>query len=363
VLNLLQGTSVLAPEFYASRSNELQTAATAALLTSSRYTQALIGLGLITCFVLYLAVVKKTVPVWSASLVVPVGALIEYQRRRSRLSFMKLHCLSEFYEKANARLTHDWEHLDTGEEFLNQDHLYARDLDLFGRGSLYQLICSARTQIGSQTIANWMTSSASTTEIRSRQAAVAELRARRDLPEQLASAAPTHVSDFRPDFLKQWLSSPTAPFPAWAPYAAFILAITSVLLPILYFYGWLALTTLWNALAALFVADFVFALNFRPRIKSVLDSLGSLSIDLPVLSALLEIVERERFTSPKLAGLARSLGVSGHSASRILNRLHHLVRLARLREDELLAYPCFCLLWGTQFGMSIDGVAATAFNF
>lgn len=96
------------------------------------------------------------------------------------------------------------------------------------------------------------------------------------------------------------------------------------------------------------------ALNFRPRIKSVLDSLGSLSIELPVLRALLGIMERERFSSPKLTKLANSLRGSSLSASHILNRLHRLVRLVKLREDELLGYPCFCLLWGTQFGMAID---------
>ena len=350
----LEDGSAPAPDFYSSRSEELRAATTAGLATYSRYTQALVALGLVACFLVYQAVANKSVPLWSAGCVIPVAAWIEYQRRRSRFNFMKLRSLSEFYEKGNARLTHNWERLDTGEEFLNQDHLYAKDLDLFGRGSLYQLICSARTQIGNQTIANWMNSPADAEEIRSRQTAITELRNRRDLPERLASAAPAHVSDFHPDFLKQWLDERTGQFPAWAQYVAFTLAITAILLPILYFSGWLALTTLWNALAALFVAGSVFALNFRPRIRSVLDSLGSLSIELPVLRALLEILEREQFSSPKLTTLANSLGGSGLSASQILNRLHRLIRLAKLREDELLAYPCFCLLWGTQFGMAID---------
>ena len=311
-------------------------------------------LGLVACFLIYQALVNKTVPLWSASLVVPVAAVVEYQRRRSRLDFMKLRSLSEFYEKGTARLAHNWERLDSGDDFLDQDHLYAKDLDLFGRGSLYQLVCSARTQIGSQTIANWMTSPANAPEIHLRQAAIAELRGRRDLPERLASAAPTQVSDFRPDFLKKWLSERSAQFPAWSSYVAFILAITAVALPILYFFGVIALATLWNALVLLFVADVVFALSFRSRIKSVLDSLGSLSIELPVLRALLKIMESEQFSSPKLTALANSLRGSGLSASQTLNRLHRLIRLAKLRDDELLAYPCFCLLWGTQFGLAID---------
>jgi hypothetical protein len=347
-------TSVPPSEFYARRAEEVRAATDASFATHSKYTQGLVVLGLVACFLIYQALVNKTVPLWSASLVVPVAAVVEYRRRRSRLDFMKLRSLSEFYEKGTARLAHNWERLDSGDDFLDQDHLYAKDLDLFGRGSLYQLVCSARTQIGSQTIANWMTSPANAPEIHSRQAAIAELRGRRDLPERLASAAPTQVSDFRPDFLKKWLSERSAQFPAWSSYVAFILAITAVALPILYFFGVIALATLWNALVLLFVADVTFALSFRSRIKSVLDSLGSLSIELPVLRALLKIMESEQFSSPKLTALANSLRGSGLSASQTLNRLHRLIRLAKLRDDELLAYPCFCLLCGTQFGMAID---------
>ena len=347
-------TSVPPSEFYSRRTEEVRDATTAAFANHSKYTQALVALGLVACFLLYQALANKSVPLWSASLVIPVAGLIEYQRRRSRINFMKLRSLSEFYEKGTARLTHDWERLDSGDDFLNQDHLYAKDLDLFGRGSLYQLVCSARTQIGNQTIANWMTSPAGVLEIRSRQAAIAELRNRRDLPERLASATPSQVSDFRPDLLKQWLSARVDQFPPWAPYMAFILAITAIVLPILYFSKLLALTTLSNGLVVLVVVGFIFAFHFRPRIKSVLDSLGSLSFELPVLRALLEIVEREPFSSPKLTELAGSLRDSSLAASQILNRLHRLIRLAKLRDDEFLAYPCFCLLWGTQFGMAID---------
>jgi hypothetical protein len=350
----LNNVSIPAPEFYNTRTAELSAATTSGLATYSKYTQALVVLGLVACVLLYQAVANKSVNLWSAFLVVPIAAVIEYQRRRSRFNFMKLRSLLEFYEKGIDRLARNWERLEPGDEFLTEDHLYAKDLDLFGRGSLYQLVCSARTKIGCQTVADWMTSPANASEVRSRQAAVAELRNRRDLPERLASAAPAHASDFRPGFLKQWLSEPTQQFPLLASYVAFVLALVTVIVPILYFSGFLALASLWDVLAGLLVIDIIFALTFRQRIKAVLDSLGSLSIELPVLRALLEIVEREQFNSQKLVELSTSLRHNSVSASGLLSRLHRLIRLAKLREDELLAYPCFCLLWGTQFGMAID---------
>jgi DNA mismatch repair ATPase MutS len=78
--------------------------------------------------------------------------------------------------------------LEGGDAFISEDHLYSKDLDLFGHGSLYQVLCSARTQIGRETLARWMMSAAKREEIEARNAAVRELRPRRDLPERLAAA-------------------------------------------------------------------------------------------------------------------------------------------------------------------------------
>ena len=343
-----------ASQFYARRTEELRAATSINLEAYSKFSGAYVALGIAACILAYQALALKNLPLWTISLALPVAALIEYKRRRTRVEFLKLRSLSEYYEKGIARLNLNWEKLDAGDEFLDQDHLYARDLDLFGRGSLYQLICSARTQIGKQTIAHWMTSPAGAPAIRARQLAIAELRNRRILPELLAVAAPTQASDFQPDVLKSWATERLEPFPAWSPYVAFLLAVTAITLPILYFSGLLVLPTLWRSLGILFVVAMVFASHFRPRVKAVLDSLGSLAIELPVLRALLQIMEREKFSSPQLVKLADALRSSKTSASRSLLRLHRLIRLMKLREDELLAYPAFCLLWGTQFGIAID---------
>jgi hypothetical protein len=349
-----EDTSVPASGFYSRRAEELRNATTESLATYSKYTQALVALGLVACFLLYRALAVKSIPLWTAGFALPVAALVEYQRRRYRLNFSKLRSLSEFYKKGIGRLNRNWELLDTGEEFLNHDHLYVKDLDLFGYGSLFQLVCSARTQTGSQTIANWMMSPASVPEIRARQAAIAELRNRRDLPELLAAAAPAQASDFQAGFLKTWVGERLEAFPAWASFAAFILSLTAIALPISYFGGVLATATLWRCLGILLVVEAVLALYFRPRIKAVLDSPGSLAIEIPVLRALLQIMEREQFASPKLTDLANSLRSSKVPASGILLHLYRLTRLLKLREDELFAYPAFFLLWGTQLGMAID---------
>src|SRR2546423_12655959 len=63
----------------------------------------------------------------------------------------------------------------TGDRFL-ADHPYAHDLDLFGGGSLFELLNTARTEAGEETLAAWLRSGASVDEVLARPTAIDELR-------------------------------------------------------------------------------------------------------------------------------------------------------------------------------------------
>ncbi|HMC60981.1 MAG TPA: hypothetical protein VKJ01_17460, partial [Candidatus Solibacter sp.] len=62
-----------------------------------------------------------------------------------------------YFEKGMARLDGKW--IGTGEpgdRYLVPEHPYAQDLDLFGKGSVFELLCTARTRIGEDTLAHWL---------------------------------------------------------------------------------------------------------------------------------------------------------------------------------------------------------------
>ena len=65
-------------------------------------------------------------------------------------------------------------------------HPCARDLDLFGRGSIFELLCTARTRAGEETLARWLLAPAPPDEIRARQAAAIELSDRVGFREKLS---------------------------------------------------------------------------------------------------------------------------------------------------------------------------------
>src|SRR5215472_7880691 len=95
-----------------------------------------------------------------------------------------------YFEKALARLDGAWPGTgEPGDRYADPAHPYAQDLDLFGKGSVFELISTARTHIGEDTLARWLLSPADPATVRARQQAVDELRPRVDLREDLAVVA------------------------------------------------------------------------------------------------------------------------------------------------------------------------------
>ena len=107
------------------------------------------------------------------------------------------------YERGLERIDGTWAGRGPdGARFLGS-HPYARDLDLFGPASLFQLLDTARTEAGEETLAAWIGSPAAIDEIQARHPAVAELAADVDFRETLAVlAAEAHVG--RTSALNRW---------------------------------------------------------------------------------------------------------------------------------------------------------------
>src|SRR4029453_9279550 len=129
-----------------------------------------------------------------------------------------------FYDHGIARLEDTWHGVGaTGERFLSEDHLYSRDLDIFGRASLFQLLSRARTHLGEELLARWLSAPAGVATVRERQEAVAELREALDFREALATAGGAS-RDIDTVALSGWASAPAAPESIWLRTAAIVLA-------------------------------------------------------------------------------------------------------------------------------------------
>ncbi|HKO00517.1 MAG TPA: DNA mismatch repair protein MutS, partial [Thermoanaerobaculia bacterium] len=93
-----------------------------------------------------------------------------------------------FCERGIARMSNAWRGRgDRGAEFADDHHPFSGDLDLFGEGSLFELVSIATTSAGRRILAELFQSPRG--DVRERQQAVDELRDRLDLREELAVLA------------------------------------------------------------------------------------------------------------------------------------------------------------------------------
>src|SRR4029434_9025821 len=118
---------------------------------------------------------RQFVGVWL--FLVPVAAFIVLVRKHEQVIRRRDEAAKSivFYERGLARIEDRWQGTgQPGERFRDDNHLYANDLDLFGPGSLFELLSIARTRDGEARLAGWLTTPASPAEIAARQDAVAE---------------------------------------------------------------------------------------------------------------------------------------------------------------------------------------------
>jgi len=257
----------------------------------------------------------------------------------------------EFYERGLLRLDEQWTGTGVqGNQFDDPSHPYARDLDLFGKGSLFELLSCARTHGGEHMLASWLKSPASLDEIRSRQKAVDELRSNLDLREDLAGLGVDVRTGVHPDPLIKWGEGAvllnSVPLRILA---ALIAVLTLVSLAI-----WIAGgERLWPLLMILLEVAFIY--SQRRTVQHAVHSAEQAGQDLQLLSLILERLEKEEFKTDHLTKLRSALDRQGISPSRLIARLNFLIVLLDSRRNMLFAPIAFILLWEIQLAFFLEG--------
>jgi hypothetical protein len=224
------------------------------------------------------------------------------------------------YERGMARLDGTWTGAGAdGHRFAGAES-FAGDLDLFGSGSLFQYLNTTRTEIGEDVLAQWLLHGADPDEVVARQIAVTELRPMVDFRESLAvTAADVHVG--RTSALARWASLATPPFPAWT--TALFLALSAAGIAILVAVGLrrlpLGVAFLWLGL------QLGITLLWRSRSAEAFAAMDDAAADLSLLKVLLERLESQGFTAPRLNAIRDSLPADGQLASQSIASLQRLV--------------------------------------
>jgi hypothetical protein len=235
-----------------------------------------------------------------------------------------------------------------GAHFLD-DHPYARDLDLFGRASLFELLNTARTEAGEEMLAAWLRAGASVKEVLARQAAVDELRQNVDLREDLAVlAAETAIS--RTGALAKWAVATPVGFNRTIAYALAGCGAAAVVLAVLAIEEQIAVRWL---LFWLFAEAWI-ALAWKRRFQRVLTGVETPDRDLGLLSDLMARIEIEQFKSPRLVALQASLLTHGVPPSRRIAQLRRMVSWLDSTRNQMFAPIAYGLMLPQQLAVAID---------
>lgn len=71
----------------------------------------------------------------------------------------RLRRILEWYQRGLDRINDRWMgHGNQRTDLVSRDHPYALDLDIFGENSLFELLCTAQTASGEETLARWLSS-------------------------------------------------------------------------------------------------------------------------------------------------------------------------------------------------------------
>jgi nitrate reductase NapE component len=273
---------------------------------------------------------------------------------------------ARFFEKALARLDGQWPGTgEPGDRYLKPGHPYAADLDLFGKGSLFELLSTARTHIGEDTLARWLLAPATPEVARARQEAVTELRPRLDLREDLAVAGEEARTGVDPVSLAAWGEAPAVIENRGLRVALWVLtALGSVgaLALFVWLFGIVGILRLppgLDALArdlalAVLLVNGLFLHRHRPATAAVVDAVEEAAHELGLLSEVLVRLERERFQSGLLAALRRSLDTEGEPPSMRIARLNRLMERLDSRDHVIVRVLEPFLLWTMHTALGVE---------
>ena len=287
-------------------------------------------------------------------LLAPVAASIALVVAHDRVEQERSHAGRgiAYYERALGRLSNQWIGMgNQGERFRDPEHVYADDLDLFGRGSLFEMLSTARTGAGESALASWLLAPGDREPVIARQQAVAELRDRVDLREELALMGEDTRAAVDAGGPSRWGVQPPAGFFRGARVAAFALSAAAVITLGL----WIAHIAPLTVFLVVLLAEIAFSMAIRAPMERVIEGVATPGKELGLLMLLLERVEREQFSTPALVALKRSLETEGRSASQRIKRLGKLIEhFDSARYHDLFRLASRPLLWIPQFGMAIE---------
>lgn len=287
--------------------------------------------------------------------VVPmVGAgfgLRRYLQAGARWREIERRC--EYFERGLRRLTAAWQGEGrTGAEFAREGHPYQGDLNIVGEGSLFELLCTVRSEFGAERLADYLLEPVSLEESRRPQEAVRELREGARLREEIDLLGDFRAENSGSSAFEAWLEMPTIASPGVVRRVLLVSSVCAVVMGMGMLSHALALAVWLPLMLALVAMHLVAAGFYLRRVRPRLGQLRRLTNAFTILQHGLALMEKQEFQSPKLREMVAR--IQSQRAAPHLKGLERLIRLVEQREKDAFHYIAYFLAAGTQLVLAVD---------
>lgn len=235
---------------------------------------------------------------------------------------------------------------------LPDDHPFARDVDIFESGGLFDWVTIATTREGMNQLADMLGKPVEADEIKLRQAAVQELKHQMDLREQFYVEGAQDLPYVRTEHMLRWADQ-EAPFvPGWLAPTCAGLALATCFAAL--FFGLNPTVPTSLPLVACLFAEFVV---YRGWVKRTgLPSLNAelLHLDFTCLRKFLGILEKQDFKCERLREIVSALHLEGQSATARIRRFRRLIGLFEARRNQFVALLGPLVLYQTHLALAME---------
>ncbi|SFH43167.1 MutS domain V [Desulfotomaculum arcticum] len=273
--------------------------------------------------------------------------IVKHNRIKAKIKYLELLVLIN--DNAMRRLDGKWlEFSNSGERFINYEHRYTSDLNIFGQGSLFQYINSATSFVGEERLAHMLCFQAGLNEIKLRQQAIKELSPRLDWRQHLQATGMLD-SIRQPGNLEKLLTWAEEKPLFMNKYISLLLFCPVITLAVAIL-GYFHVTTLIPSYLWVFplaLQILIVAITAKTAHQTFSKTCNSV-YEVQRCSDLLKCIEAESFDSPLLKKLKRKLVKSSDAPSRQIKKLFSIVDRISMRYSSLYPVINIAVLWDLQ---------------
>ncbi len=340
--------------YYRQRLQDLQLQLSLQLKNKSKlgWLRFTVALCIIAC--VYLLWPKGLVFVIPVSLILLIVFVrLVFADNKNKHAIQHTRHLIKINEDEVKALADDYYHFAEGNEFIPKDHLYANDLDIFGRASLFQYINRTTSEMGGNTLAQWLLNPADAGTILERQIAIKELNTKTEWLQQLQAYGKEQIiKNITQQRLGFWLNEPDKflHFKHWK-WIRYVLPAIILTILFLYIFDDLAARVLNLFLLVYAIIAYLISKNVSP----IHQQLSKMVAELDVLSDSIGLIENAEFTSPLLQQLQAQYQQQKNKSSDELNRLNKILERLDLRYNPVVFIPlAIFLLWDLQQALALE---------